>query len=65
MNATHNGVWLRYPDVCNCCNYCLTNIKAGGNCVQSLFDLNQPTEICGADLECTMNDNLTATCQKR
>lgn len=65
MNATHSGVWLRFPDVCNCCSYCLTNVDAGGNCAQGLLDMNRPTEICGPGLECTMNKNGTATCQKR
>lgn len=27
QNSTHNGLTVLYPDFCNCCDYCLTNIR--------------------------------------
>ncbi|XP_063977811.1 uncharacterized protein LOC135162839 isoform X2 [Diachasmimorpha longicaudata] len=64
MNATHSGTYLPYPDVCNCCEYCLTNIVEGGSCMTGAPGMLPPTDICGPGLACLRHDNGTSTCQK-
>ncbi|KAK0090343.1 hypothetical protein PV325_001117 [Microctonus aethiopoides] len=66
MNSTHNGVFFKYPDVCNCCDYCVSNLGPGENCMRG-YPGSQPGSIsvCGHELECIINPaNGTSTCQR-
>ena len=62
-NSTHSGVYLPYPEVCNCCDYCLTNVAEGEACIRGTPGMPPPAEICGPGLACTPNKNGPATCQ--
>ncbi|XP_011310231.1 uncharacterized protein [Fopius arisanus] len=64
MNATHYGTYLPYPDLCNCCEYCLAHILEGGSCTTGSPGTLPPTEMCGPGLSCVRNPNGLSTCQK-
>ncbi|XP_060529378.1 uncharacterized protein LOC132703876 [Cylas formicarius] len=66
QNATHNGIFLPSPDICNCCDYCLANIEEGGACTVGDPSSGQHTSICGPLLSCVpKNDNATdGKCRK-
>ncbi|XP_026483785.2 uncharacterized protein LOC113391877 [Vanessa tameamea] len=58
-NATHSGLWLPSPTICNCCSFCLPLYKLGQPC--SLGGSGNGITIgrCGDGLTC---DNSTRTC---
>lgn len=64
LNATDHGTFMLYPDVCNCCDYCLTNLGEGEECVSGSPGQLRANEICGPGLTCTINEGSQATCQK-
>ncbi|XP_046422651.1 uncharacterized protein LOC124180841 isoform X1 [Neodiprion fabricii] len=63
LNSTNYGTFMLYPDVCNCCDYCLTNLYEGDECVSGAPGQLPPSEICGPELACTTKDDDQATCQ--
>ncbi|XP_012258002.2 uncharacterized protein LOC105687165 isoform X2 [Athalia rosae] len=64
LNSTNHGTFLLHPDVCNCCDYCLTNLIEGEGCIKGLPGQIPPREICGPGLACRENADEEATCQK-
>ncbi|XP_049791250.1 uncharacterized protein LOC126198743 [Schistocerca nitens] len=51
-----SGVFMPYPDVCNCCEYCFTYLKEGEICTVGMPGRPLPTAICGPGLSCYSAD---------
>lgn len=49
---THNGIFLPSDSPCNCCEYCLENLKKGDECVIGQPGSPAPKTICGNKLAC-------------
>ncbi|XP_043287786.1 uncharacterized protein [Venturia canescens] len=64
QNETHNGVFLPFPQICNCCRYCVTNLMLGEACVIGTPGMPPPSTICGPGLTCKAVAGQQATCQR-
>ncbi|EFA06927.2 hypothetical protein TcasGA2_TC009876 [Tribolium castaneum] len=52
QNSTYNGLMLPSPDPCNCCQYCLVNLKENDFCAEGEDGGLVPDSICGPGLTC-------------
>ncbi|XP_004933286.1 uncharacterized protein LOC101735440 isoform X1 [Bombyx mori] len=55
-NATHSGLWLPSPTLCNCCPYCLTFIEEGDHCSAGGPGTGANVGRCGDGLTCVRDD---------
>ncbi|KAJ8704513.1 hypothetical protein PYW07_011701 [Mythimna separata] len=53
MNATHSGVRLPSPTLCNCCDFCMPFIEEGEHCISRAPGTGNTVGRCGDGLNCT------------
>ncbi|XP_063699099.1 uncharacterized protein LOC134829777 [Culicoides brevitarsis] len=63
QNSTHNGRLFDSPTPCNCCEFCLENLKKGEWCTIGTPGSPLPSKICGPGLYCTAHEGQHATCE--
>ncbi|XP_026316658.1 uncharacterized protein LOC113227832, partial [Hyposmocoma kahamanoa] len=63
-NATHSGLRLPSPTICNCCDYCMPFFGKGEYC--SLGGPGTGTTVgrCGPGLTCTDDEDAHSNCQR-
>ncbi|CAD0206626.1 unnamed protein product [Chrysodeixis includens] len=63
-NATHTGMSLPSPTICNCCEYCLPMYGEGESCSKGGPGLGIIAGRCGSGLTCVEDKDGATTCQR-
>nr|XP_049700558.1 uncharacterized protein LOC110373801 [Helicoverpa armigera] len=63
-NATHRGLRMRSPTICNCCDYCLVFYGEGEHCSTGGPGMGTTIGRCGDGLTCTADEDSWTTCTR-